>query len=258
MNKHYLKPFGLMITSQANHDFTQVMTPDEIRELVRKHRVVIFRGWTAIDKPAFVNFAATLGELLQWEFGYVMEMKAEVQPKNYLFTHDHVPFHWDGAFHQVPRFLLFHCIAAPVINAGGETLYADTTSLWQSASAAERKQWQACQLQITTEKIVHYGGEIIVPLVQKHIDTNETIIRFAEPVPSPMLNPVNVEIIQPENSNSENMLHDLSARCYDPRYCYEHTWQENDFLIADNYALIHARNAFKQFSPRHLRRIQVL
>ena len=252
-----LQPYGIKITANQDADITDLNGLD-LKSLAEKHQIVLLRGFNFLEKANLVHYAKSMGALLEWGFGQVMEMQVQEMPKNYLFTNGPVPFHWDGAFHQVPSFLLFHCIQAPLPESGGETIFCNTQLLWQQANAAERRQWQTYSLNYKTEKLAHYGGAIQVPLVQQHPVTHETILRFAEPVPATLLNPVEASVEQLAPVESADFFNSLAERCYQPHYCYSHTWQENDFLIADNHALIHGRNAFKAFSPRHLRRIQVL
>lgn len=158
----------------------------------------------------------------------------------------------------MPRYLLFHCIEAPLADTGGETLFTDTHALWHHTPKHIKAEWKEYSLTYETEKLAHYGGKISIPLVQTHPDTLQLILRFAEPVPAPMLNPVSVSVNKQALTASDSIIRDLTERCYNGLYCYEHSWQKNDIVIADNLALIHGRNAFKSFSPRHLRRIQIL
>lgn len=253
-----LKPFGIKVSAQETVTFPDAIDADLLTTLIKEHHLVLLRNFAPLEKADLVSYANTIGPLLEWEFGNVMEMRVQEEPKNYLFTHGPVPFHWDGAFHQVPRFLLFHCIEAPLEDCGGETLFTNTQSIWKTANPDEQTEWQQLQLTYKTEKLAHYGGCITQPLVQTHPETHKTILRFAEPVPANMLNPVSVNIENYDETQTVQLLEKMTKRIYDKNHCYTHTWQENDFLIADNHALIHGRNAFKQFSPRHLRRIQVI
>lgn len=249
-----LKPFGLLVEASGDECDVSRMHSDKLRELVIRHRLVIFRGFNEMEEESLVRFSQGIGKLLEWEFGNVMEMRVQDVPKNYLFTSGVVPFHWDGAFHQTPRYLIFHCLEAPDMDAGGETLFTDTSLIWNAAAVAEKKAWSSYQLVCETEKLAHYGGKIRVPLVQEHIDSRQNILRFAEPVLPPMLNPVRVSI----EGAPTTFMRDMAQRCYQEKYCYKHTWETNDLIIADNYALLHARYAFNKFTKRHLRRIQVL
>lgn len=247
-----LFPFGAVLDDISALDATYLKT------LLAQHKIILMRGAAYHDKAALIEFAQTLGDLLAWDFGTVMEMRVDAEPKNYLFTHGAVPFHWDGAFYREPRYLLFQCIEAPLPDCGGETLFCDTTAIWRQASEQEKTYWRSLQLTYATQKIAHYGGRIMVNMVQKHIDHDGTILRFAEPVPETMLNPVSLTINDFTEQQTQVFVKNMQERCYHPDNCYTHTWQQGDLLIADNYALIHARHAFKQFSPRHLRRIQIL
>lgn len=230
----------------------------ELLQLTSLHKLIVLRGFSAMAREELLAYCQSQAKLLSWDFGPVMEMKVDKAAKNYLFTDSDVPLHWDGAFYQEPRFLFFHCIEAPLAKAGGETLFVNTERVWKEAGAAQQNRWQNYQLQFSTEKLAHYGGQISRTLVNKHPDSGETILRFAEPVGEDYLNPVQVQVINQTGAQSEVILAELSQAMRHPKVCYSHQWQKGDYLLADNFSLLHGRNAFKQHSPRHLRRIQIL
>jgi alpha-ketoglutarate-dependent taurine dioxygenase len=72
------------------------------------------------------------------------------------------------------------------------------------------------------------------------------------------LNPVSVAIANKDSLDSSTILKELSAYLRQSAFIYEHQWQDGDYLIADNFSLLHGRNAFQKNSKRHLRRIQIL
>jgi alpha-ketoglutarate-dependent taurine dioxygenase len=252
-----LKPFGVLVVKKSNSIRLSDVSADYIQALLREYKLVVMRGFSAIEKGDLVAYAKTFGSLLEWDFGNVMEMRVHETPKNYLFTEGHVPLHWDGAFHREPHYLLFNCIVAPSNNSGGETFFSDTESFVNDLSVSEIENLQCHRIIYETEKVVHYGGKISVPLIQNHPYKNRKIMRFAEPVLNG-LNPVTVSVENVEGSVSEDLIANLAGKLYENKYCYFHTWENNDFLIADNFSLLHGRNAFNQFSERHLRRIQIL
>ncbi|WP_454781456.1 TauD/TfdA dioxygenase family protein [Legionella sp. WA2022007384] len=223
-----------------------------------QHKIVLLRGFNLLERDDLLHYCQKQAQLLSWDFGPVMEMKVDQQPQNYLFTEGDVPLHWDGAFHQEPRFLLFHCLHAPQAGSGGETVFANTERVWQAASDAQRKEWDDYALTFHTEKLAHYGGTITRNLINNHPDTQQVILRFAEPVGEDYLNPVHVKIIDKNEDESHAILSSLSQSMRMPEHLYEHQWQQGDFLLADNFSLLHGRNAFHRHSPRHLRRIQIL
>lgn len=226
--------------------------------LVRQHKLVLFRGLIAPCRDELLHFCEQQASLLHWNFGPVMEMKVDQQTQNYLFTDGDVPLHWDGAFHQEPRFLLFHCIKAPLPTAGGETFFVNTEMVWENARIEQKKAWSTYTLQFSTEKRAHYGGAFTQRMLTVHPDTGKTILRFAEPVGEDYLNPVSVQIINQSEPRSRAILNQISKTMRQKRVCATHTWQQGDFLLADNFSLLHGRNAFTQPSSRHLRRIQIL
>lgn len=230
----------------------------ELLNITLKTKMVLLRGFQQLDRDALLSWCRSQARLLSWDFGPVMEMKVDKNTKNYLFTEGDVPLHWDGAFYQEPRFLFFHCIQAPEAGSGGETLFVNTEQVWRDASEKEQAKWRGHQLRFATEKLAHYGGHIVRDLVNRHPDSGQIMLRFAEPVGENYLNPVTVTVLNQPALASARILAELSARMRQPAYCYQHQWQEGDYLIADNFSLLHGRHAFRKTTPRHLRRIQIL
>lgn len=253
-----MSPFGIELIARDDQTGFQTIHPSDVRALITSFRIMVVRQGATIPQAELVECAQNIGPLLPWDFGVVMEMRVHEAPQNYLFTNGPVPFHWDGAFYKEPRYLLFHCLEAPSPQCGGETLFTNTHFIWEQASAAERADWMTKTIRYKTEKRAHYGGDIAVPMVQTHPDTGETILRFAEPVPDSMLNPVEIRIDGFHDAQTAAWLKALAPRLYHEAHCYQHTWESNDVVLADNVSLLHARKAFREFSPRFLQRIQIL
>lgn len=225
---------------------------------VTAYKIVLLRGFQPLERDELLHYCQSQTQLLSWSFGPVMEMKVDEAPKNYLFTEGDVPLHWDGAFHQEPRFLLFNCLLAPDQGSGGETVFVNTEAVWHSATKEQQQEWQHYSLAFHTEKLAHYGGSTTRNLVNHHPDTQHVILRFAEPVGEDYLNPVEVRVLGKKEPESHAILAALSQTMRQPQFMYQHQWQQGDFLLADNFSLLHGRNAFQRHSPRHLRRIQIL
>jgi alpha-ketoglutarate-dependent taurine dioxygenase len=210
-----------------------------LHEQILRERVSIFRGFDG----DVLDFARALGEILEWEFGAVNELTPHDDPRNYLYTSNEVPFHWDGAFARVPRYIVFHCLEP---GRGGETLFCDTPRLIAAAHPDEISRWQKISITYSTEKLAHYGGRFTSPLIARHPQSGETILRYAEPVDD--LNPVHLEVHGAlDRAGLARRLRDFS---------YAHTWRAGDLVVADNHALLHGRRAFQ--GARHLRRVNVL
>jgi alpha-ketoglutarate-dependent taurine dioxygenase len=251
-----IEPFGLQIL--ARHPFQKLTPPRRVfQELIQTSPLVLFRGFEPFSKEDLLSICADDPEkdLLHWDFGPVMELKKHVDPKNYLFSNEAVPFHWDGAFHTVPSYLVFNCLEAPSPNSGGETLFCSAESILSHASDEELKLWDQIYLTYETEKKAHYGGKFRVKMLGKHPKSGKPILRYAEPVDT-SLNPVFLEI--EGASNPDRFIAQMKQKIYASSNCYTHQWQAGDFLIADNHSLIHGRNAYLEASARHIRRVQIL
>ncbi len=261
-------PFGLQIDAgpgdmeRSGHANIQDLDIPWLKGAVRDHRYVVLRGFQPfVDKEHMAGYCRQWGQLLTWNFGEVLDLKVHQSPDNYLFTHGNVPFHWDGAFAKaVPSFMVFHCLAAPGAGAGGESLFCDTTRLWQSASEDQRTLWRNTDIIYRTEKRQHYGGEIKRPLIHHHPVTGEITMRFAERLngDSVQLNPIELDCDTLSNSELDALIDDLTPLLYDRGICARHAWQTGDIVIIDNHALLHGRTAFHADHDRHLRRVHVI
>lgn len=258
---NYARPlhrFGIVMTAESPvTDFTSFSS--RVREAFQDYRLVILRGITLEPEKTFSQFCQTIfkRDLLQWESGEVMEMRPSDQPKNYLFSTERVPFHWDGAFHQVPSILAFQCLEAPRPKSGGETLFTNTELVVKECSSKERAQWEKIRLTYKTEKVAHYGGKFTTSLIEKHPERGTEVLRFAEEVKTE-LNPVSLAVTGIKENEVRTFVSAMRRRIYHPSYCYTHTWRTGDIVFADNHALIHARHAFLRETRRHLRRVQIL
>jgi alpha-ketoglutarate-dependent taurine dioxygenase len=253
-----IRPFGLLVTARKHRDLSR-LSGGLLEDLYSESPLVILRGFDPVEREGLLDFCLRYprAELLHWDTGPVMEMTPTEEAKNYLFSREEVPLHWDGAFLKEPSFLVFHCLKAPAPDAGGETLFADTTRIWEGAGEAERSAWSRAKLTYRTQKLAHYGGAITVDMVRRHPRTGRTVLRFAEPV-STRLNPVTVEVEGMGEARGRDFVAETARRFYEPQNLYAHRWEDGDYLIADNHQLVHGRRGFTKDSPRHLRRIQIL
>ena len=108
-----LSPFGLTVRAvESGADVKLVAS--RLKAWVDEHRFVVLKGFAPLDGPALPDFCRSLGELLEWEFGAVNNLRVDPDTKNYLYTNRAVPFHWDGAFLPCsPHYIFFHCDVAP-------------------------------------------------------------------------------------------------------------------------------------------------
>jgi alpha-ketoglutarate-dependent taurine dioxygenase len=252
-----LSPFGMEVTVPPPGDDIAALPGPALRDYVARHRLLVLRGVRVPSDDAMMDLCRQLGEVLEWEFGAVNELKPRADAPNYLYTNRAVPFHWDGAFvGRVPHYIFFHCRAAPPEGAGGATTFCDTTRVLGRATPEQRRRWEGITVTYNTDKVVHYGGTFTAPLLGRHPVSGEAVLRYAEPVED--LNPVRLEVQGLPPAEVPAFLEEMRLLLYDPAACYDHVWRTGDVVLADNHALLHGRRAFTQAAPRHLRRVNIL
>jgi|SRR5882672_6578362 len=250
-----LEPFGLLVTAAPVGSHPRTISAADLNQWVDKHRIVILRDFALLAPTELPEFGQQFGELLEWEFGAVNELRVQTDARNYLYTNRAVPFHWDGAFiGRVPRYIVFVCDIAPRV--GGETLFCDTIRVLNNAPADLIDAWRRIEITYTTEKLTHYGGTFTSSLITRHPGTGQELMRFAEPVTD--LNPVELEIRGIPVAHQQDFLSDMHRRLNDDAVCYRHAWHAGDLLIADNRVLLHGRHEFPEAGERHLRRVNVV
>jgi alpha-ketoglutarate-dependent taurine dioxygenase len=253
----HLKPFGLVVTTEPRGSDLRSIPTADLQQWVSTDRVVVLRNFAALTGSSFPEFCQQLGEILEWDFGAVNDLQVKAETQNYLYTNREVPFHWDGAFvGRVPHYIIFHCDLAPAEGGGGETLFADTGRLLERAPLEKLELWEQTSITYTTEKIVHYGGEFTSAMIGYDPLSGQQVLRFAEPVSD--LNPVRLEIKGIPATEQPDFLKDLHVRLRDDDVCYRHHWLAGDVVIADNFVLLHGRNAFSENAARLIRRVNVL
>ncbi|MCB9797114.1 MAG: cytochrome P450 [Alphaproteobacteria bacterium] len=249
-----LAPFGLLLIADAETSM-QAFQPEQLHALMRRFRVLAFRGFDTLPGDDFPRWCMRLGELLDWEFGTVNTLKIDPEKKNYLYTQAHVPMHWDGAFlHTPPHYIVFQCDEAKP-GVGGQTTFTDTTRLLAKVPQAEKDAWLDINATWLTEKIVHYGGDFMASILGEHPVTREQTLRYAEPVEE--INPVTVFLHGLPVEKHSGFIERMRQRLYDPEVLYAHEWRQGDFVIADNHALLHGRFALNG-PERRIRRVNVM
>jgi alpha-ketoglutarate-dependent taurine dioxygenase len=261
MSMTALAPFGLLVRppeSPGAGDLTR-LPPTTLARWAGQHRVLVLRGFDPLSAETLAAYCRRWGDLLEWDFGEVLDLTVHDEPRNYLFTRGPVPFHWDGAFaDQVPSYLFFQCVTAPSPGAGGEPTFCDTMAVWEGAAAASRARWEKVRICYQTEKIEHYGGEVTSPLVSAHPITRQRTLRYAEPLDPVMYkNPLSLSVSGVSSGEQEAFLTEIRDCIYRPGAVYAHPWQAGDYVIADNHAVLHGRHAFTSDAPRHLRRVHI-
>lgn len=259
LTHHPLRPFGRVVEAAGGGARIEDVPVPMLVRWTEESRVLVLRGFDLLGKQAFADYCRGWGEILKWEPGEVVDLVVQDDPKNYLFASGDVPFHWDGAFVEAnPRYFFFQCLDATP-GAGGQTVFSDTTRVYRDADQETRDRWSRVSITYSTDKVVHYGGEVTERLVAQHPATGLPVLRFAEPLaPDKYKNPVFAQVHGVDEPEVDGFLGSLSELVHRPEYCYDHDWRAGDIVIADNFSLIHGRNAFTGPTKRHLQRVEVI
>ncbi|GAA2828696.1 TauD/TfdA dioxygenase family protein [Crossiella cryophila] len=258
-----LDPVGLLIEPTGSGQDPRRLPVGLLRELARTHHLLLLRGFASFAGPEeLAAWSETWGEIMMWPFGAVLELIEAEAPADHIFDHSYVPLHWDGMYRPyIPEFQVFHCVSAPGGGQGGATTFCDSARMLAHTSSASLERWSRVEVTYRIPNLSHYGGQAVSPLVVPHPRTGEPTMRYNEPPRADddtFRNRPEQAFAGLPDKEVPALLTELHAATHDPRWYYEHTWQEGDLVIADNYTLLHGRTAFTHRAPRHIRRVHVL
>jgi alpha-ketoglutarate-dependent taurine dioxygenase len=259
---HPREPFGLVVQAKTKGTPVARVPTDFVLEKAREHRLLVLRDFTRFTSPDdLIAFGGTLGTVAEWDFGAVLDLVEQVDPADGVFGSNWLPYHWDGMFfEQVPEFQVFNCIAAPGENQGGRTVFCDTTLALSNVDPAVRAEWAKVEAAYSIGTVAHYGGGARSPLIVPHPDSGVPTLRYHEPVPTDMdyPNPITIRLEGVAEDRVAHIQQSLKDALYDRRNYQAHDWHEGDIVIADNYTMLHGREAFTSRASRHLRRLHVM
>lgn len=253
--------FGVCIEPSQAGDDINVLSIDILRELVWSERLLVLRGFkTFVGADDFSTYCERWGEISVWPFGKVLELVEQNNPEDHIFDNNYVPLHWDGMYRpQVPEFQIFHCVKAPKSSQGGRTTFSNTVSALENASSETKTLWRKVTGSYQ-RKMEFYDSKTVSPVIDSHPRRGFSVIRYNEP-PSAgfghFLNPPTLEFSGVNADEIVEFHRTLREALYAPENFYAHEWREGDLVVADNFSLLHGREAFETKAPRHLRRVHV-
>lgn len=262
MEAEKIKPFGLLLQPERPGGDIRDLGVDRLRELVWRERLIVLRGFRGFSGAEdFSEYCERWGEISVWPFGKVLELVEKNNPEDHIFDNNYVPLHWDGMYRpQVPEFQLFHCARAPRTGQGGRTTFSNTVLALERAPARLRALWE----KVTgtyQRKMEFYDSKTVSPVVDSHPLRGFPVIRYNEPPREGFghfVNPPTLDFTGVSPDELGEFHRSLRDALYSPDCFYAHEWREGDLVVADNFSLLHGREAFETKAPRHLRRVHVL
>lgn len=255
-------PFAIQVVAPEPGQYIVDLSINMLRALVREHHLVVVRGFANFQSAeALTHYCAKWGTVSKWPFGTVLELIEQENPADHIFDSNYVPLHWDGMYRShIPEFQIFQCVSAPGKNQGGRTTFSNTVAVLASATRQQRALWG----KITGSyhrKMAFYESKVTSPIITPHPVAGFPVIRYNEPTPEndeTFINRPTLEFTGISDKEIATFHCDLREAFYAPEHFYAHAWREGDLVIADNYTLLHGREAFTSGAPRHLRRVHVL
>lgn len=257
-----IEPFGLLFEPTQSQNNLSDLNVDLLREAVNHSHLLVLRGFNTFkNAEAFSKYCESWGEISIWPFGKVLELIQQDNPEDHIFDNSYIPLHWDGMYRpQVPEFQIFHCVKAPLPGHGGRTTFSNTVLALQDASIEIKKMWE----KVTGSyhrRMEFYNSKTVSKIIKKHPYKDFSVIRYNEPHfedKGHFVNPPELKFTGVEIDELEKFHQSLIRALYAPNNFYAHEWQTGDIVIADNFSLLHGREAFVSKSPRHLQRVHVL
>ncbi|KAF5363134.1 hypothetical protein D9758_008353 [Tetrapyrgos nigripes] len=267
-------PFGLTVSCAPSAGLSFNDLPmDKLRKLTTMHSCVLLRGFSKVDRDDMTKKSEELGPILRWPaYGAIFELKENPNwDVNSSLTCEAMPMHYDGVFktktdehgritNDPPQFQVFQCIQAPGNQEGGQTILTNTADILRYGVTPSQRQLLSSKTWTvyTPQNTVFGGDHFKLPLITQNELTGHDILRWHDPWPQwvTKFKATNVGISDSTREEEATIVDLLSDLLYDRRFCFAHTWETGDFLLADNVELLHTRTAFVP-SPRELWRIHV-
>ena len=252
-----LDPFGVRL--EGNGEGVESLDVEHLRELFHREGLVVLRGFKAFDTAdGFADWCGRFGEVEVWPFGRVLELVQHENPADHIFDHGYVPMHWDGMYRpRVAQYQIFHCVHAPPAGAGGRTTFSHTPRMLANATDAERELWR----RVTgtyMRKMVHYDSKTVSPVVTRHPFRDYEVVRYNEPPNvDGFVNPPELHFDGVAADELPEFHRSLQASLHAPANFLAHVWRDGDVVLADNFTLLHGREAYASDCARHIRRVHV-
>jgi taurine dioxygenase len=175
-----------------------------------------------------------------------------------------VVWHADFSFKERPtaaRMLV--AMEVPPQDRGGNTVFLNCYAAWDALPAGLKKRVSGLTIKqadiVDTAMKVRPGMSLDMdfravpgpshPVISTHPETGHNMIFLGRRHGS-YVNGLSLE-------ESESLLGELWSLCAQPRFCYEHRWEQGDVVVWDNRATLHRRDGFDPESRRVLYAAQV-
>lgn len=258
--------FGLTIKDINNVGF-QELPSEFLAQLTSDFGFVVLKDIHFSQKDELVEFCELYGEIYQWDFGPVHVVKPDEKPDGFVHSTEKIPLHWDLSMLPLThakvasnemfaaRMFMLYCKKAPE-KGGGQTTIVDSRMTLKIAGPKKIERWKKTRVTYST-KMTYFGGvPRTYPLVFKHPDKDDLILRYQEGSDSDLQKFI-LSSDEIEASELEDIIRDVNGIAYDERCMVPYEWEENDLILVDNYYTLHGRLPMTS-TTRELWRVQIV
>ena len=258
--------FGLVIKDINKIGF-QKLPSEFLAQLTSDFGFVVLKDIRFNKKDELVEFCNPYGEIYQWDFGPVHVVKPDEKPDGFVHSIEKVPLHWDLSMLPLTharvidnevfaaKMFMLYCKRPPE-KGGGQTTIVDSRMALKIAGSKRVEEWKTTRVTYST-KMTYFGGvPRTFPLVLKHPDKDEYILRYQEGSDSDLQKFV-LSSDAIEASELEDIINDVNNIAYDERCMVSYEWEENDLILVDNYYTLHGRLPMTS-TTRELWRVQIV
>jgi alpha-ketoglutarate-dependent taurine dioxygenase len=256
-----LHPFGVAVHGLDTE--TIDARPDEIRELLCEHALLVFRKST-LDDAAHVRLVGLVGSVIDEGgsgvfHGHIRhDPDFQLAPGLQAAMSGELAFHSDLTYTKVPpEVLTLQALELPT--SGGATRFANGALALQTLPTDLR-----AAIDGRTARHVHsftadyVGPRGVRPYSGRHFAAEQPMVRRNPRTGRDVLfvtDYATQQIVGMDADESADLLSRLFAHLYSPDHVYVHEWRPDDLLMWENQELQHSRADFDPAQRRVLRRV---
>jgi len=241
-----------------------------LQYLWMKHQVLVFHGLDTDDEPKLAGLSRVFGRLEIHSRGeylskqvpellYISNLK-EGERKVGVLGDGEAGWHTDQTYRPTPAIgsLLAAAIVPP---EGGNTSFADMYRAYDTLSDSMKKRLDALQ---AVQSYEHFNKQYsepanqqqqavgtlqVHPVIRTHPITGRKAVYAAKStVPS---------FVGMSENDSQALLDELHAHCFQRRFVYEHKWSIGDGVLWDNACAMHRRDGWDPKYGRLMKRTTI-
>jgi taurine dioxygenase len=262
------EPTGAAFGAEVHGLDVRHISAEDAAELHRawlEHHVLVVRG-QPMTEDELIAFGRCFGQLEMARRRSPLATRPEIMVISNIrengqtlgaLPDGELSFHFDRIHQRVPNKAgVLHALEIP--GKGGETMFSDMCQAYATLPEATRERLQG----LTALNTYEYG--------QTHADRKQldpsaptAVHPVVRTLPDSGARALYVCRLMTDRINelaaaeSSAILEELCSHAEDPRFRYEHVWQQGDTLVWDNRCTIHARKDFDGSERRLMKRVTV-